>query len=418
MDKFEASVGSGFFGDMGTRASIMQDRAMKLLTTINAVTRSVLNILYDLKEFDQRLELYKDLKNGNDEEKKNARLALKQFWMDKVDIQRGRASLNMLSQQLQFVTLRDAFMAADTPEEVIKPYKEGDKNSGMDLNERVKRILAPRVADYLTWEKLSGKEIERRYRIERSYLKSQVESLKLYAQWAKPYFQAAQRLEQGIKGPDLVSTFNTLQVQTSLLGTKKSGKFFSCVEISFDFRTIPHTMKQTQSGLHYTQGGKVDMQFRAFALNEDEKKEVENYEFHEALKMANINEEMIQEIEESIKPYIEGEDEEFKDPREKLGFLQALVKRTKNKGKQRETMKEIEELKKDIKKGNVSIKKFDKTQGPFSALYDSVKDFPNIFKLLKGEKKPDDRGKALKDAVGASYLIYNVYKKAHGMYTE
>src|SRR3989344_2739312 len=98
MDRFEASAGSGFFGDMGSRASIMQDRAMKLIGTINTVVRSIINILYDLKEFDQRLQLYKDLQSDNSEVKRSARLALKQFWMDRVDIQRGRGSINMMAQ--------------------------------------------------------------------------------------------------------------------------------------------------------------------------------------------------------------------------------------------------------------------------------------------------------------------------------
>ena len=67
LDKFDASVGGGFFGDMGTRGSVMQDRAMKLMATINTVIRSVINIIYDLREFEQRLEMYDNLISGNKE---------------------------------------------------------------------------------------------------------------------------------------------------------------------------------------------------------------------------------------------------------------------------------------------------------------------------------------------------------------
>ena len=422
MDRFEASAGSGFFGDMGSRASIMQDRAMKLIGTINTVVRSIINILYDLKEFDQRLQLYKDLQSDNSEVKRSARLALKQFWMDRVDIQRGRGSINMLAQQLQFVTLRDAFMAADTVEQVAKPVDKG----GMDLNERVKRILGPRIADYLTWEKLSGRELERRYKIERNYLKSQVESLKLYSQWAKPYLQAANKLQKEFtNSPDLVSTFNTMQVQTTLLGTKssKNKKYFSAMEVAFDFRTIPHTARQS-GGVHYVQGGKADIQFRGFAINEEEKKAIEKYEFNEGLELAGVNEEMIREIENAVDDYLESDDEGFKDPRERLGFLQRLVdkidkdEKFRDKNFRRHVIDEIEKLKKDLKD-----EKKEKSPGPFEALFSSFKDAPDFIKKINIKKENDEtdaggRKGAAGEAARAAYTVYLVYKKAHGMYTE
>ena len=409
IDQFEAAAGSGFFGDLGTRGSIMQDRAMKLLGTINTVTRSVINILYDLKEFDQRLQLYKDLKD--DDKKENARLSLKQFWMDKVDVQRGRGSINMMAQQLQFVTLRDAFMAAENEKLELN-------GRVMDLNERVKRILGPRMADYLTWERLSGKELERRYKIERNYLKSQIESLKLYGQWAKPYFQAAKRLNSEVsRSPDLVTTFNTLQVQASLLGTKKQGDFFMAVEATFDFRTIPHTMRQSQAGVHYTQGGRVDMQFRGFALNADEKKAVEEYELHEAFEMANLGDDIIKEVEESLKDYFEGEDKEFEDPRERLGFLQEFVETIDDKKLRKNVVKDIEKLKDKIKKEDKA-----KSPGPLQALGENFKGVPEFIKKISKNTvervEGEDRSDVAKSSNQSAYAVYLVYKKAHGMYTE
>lgn len=412
MDRFEAAAGSGFFGDMGSRASIMQDRAMKLIGTINTVVRSVINILYDLKEFDQRLQLYKDLQSGTEDTKKNARLALKQFWMDRVDIQRGRGSINMLAQQLQFVTLRDAFMFAEDVEHVTK----------MDLNDRVKRLLGPRIADYLTWEKLSGKELQRRYSIERNYLKSQVESLRLYAQWAKPYLQASSRLQGELTGsPDLVTTFNTMQVQTTLLGTKQSGKYHSAVEVAFDYRTVPHTARQAQ-GVHYVQGGKVNIQFRGFAISEEEKEAIEKYELTEGLELAGVNEDMIKEIEGAVDDYFEHDEEGFEDPRERLGFLQRLVEKMGVKEEDKKFKKhlaeEIDKLKKDLKES-----KKEKSPGPFKALFDSFKDAPDFVKSMnpKGDKDETDkggRGGVAKGAANAAYAVYLVYKKAHGMFTE
>ena len=67
--------------------------------------------------------------------------------MDNVDIKRGRGSINMMAQDLQFVTLRDAFMT-------VKTLKDVDK---IDLNDRVKRILKPRLAEFLEWKTRSEK---------------------------------------------------------------------------------------------------------------------------------------------------------------------------------------------------------------------------------------------------------------------
>jgi hypothetical protein len=60
IDNFSSSPGSGHFAELGQRATIMQNQATKVLGDINVVLRSVLNIIYDLKEFRTRLQSYDD----------------------------------------------------------------------------------------------------------------------------------------------------------------------------------------------------------------------------------------------------------------------------------------------------------------------------------------------------------------------
>ena len=69
-----------------------------------------------------------------------------------------------------------------------------------DLNDRVKRILSARLTEYDEWEKNSEKELRKRFNIERSYLKSQVASLKHYTAWVKPSLIAAKKLGFGLTG--------------------------------------------------------------------------------------------------------------------------------------------------------------------------------------------------------------------------
>jgi len=167
IDNFSSSPGSGHFAELGQRATIMQQQGTKILADVNNVLKSVLNIIYDLREFKIRLQHYNDLKT---DKKEAAFLALKQIWMDKVDINKGNSSIKAMALgQTGFQTLIDAFLFV-------------------------------------------GKELEKRYEIEKTYLKTQVNSLKLYSRWARPYLKAAQDLEMKEMGrePALVKAFNTI----------------------------------------------------------------------------------------------------------------------------------------------------------------------------------------------------------------
>lgn len=429
LDEFQGAVGSGFFGDLGTRASIMQDRAMKMLTTINSVVRSIINILYDLKEFDQRLQIYKELHSDESIKKNTARLSLKQLWIDKVDIQRGRGSINLLTQQLQFVTLRDAFMATDSVEEIQK----------MDLNDRVKRILAPRIQEYLAWEKLSESELTRRYKIERAYLKSQVNSLKLYSQWARPYLKAAQQLTSAdYRTPDLVSIFNNMQLQVSLFGKKQvrpsdiisttiytknrfadiklSKGVYSCVEVAMTYRTIPHTITRTESGTHYTQGGKINIRFRGFALDADEVEAVEKEELYQGLELIeSMTKDSLESMQDEISKYLEQEEKASEDPEERIKQLNELISSVSDKKAVEKYKKEIKELTRKLKPESENI-----VSSLFKGLKEITEPLQGIFK-----QKPDTeriakmtREAAKSRSAGSAYVVYLVYKKTHGMVSE
>ena len=282
IDNFVSSPGSGHFAELGQRATIMQQQGSKILGDVNTVLRSVLNIIYDLKEFRIRLSHYDGLKT---EKKEAAMLALKQIWMDKVDITKGNSSIKAMALgQAGFQTLIDAFL-------FVKEIKDVDK---VDLNERVKRILRPRILEFNDWLVHSEKELRKRYELEKTYLKSQVNSLKLYSRWAKPYLKAAQDLEMKEVGrePALVKAFNTILLELTLLGKKKlkvdeeaiSGNlpkeferlktrdYYSCVLVDFKFRGIPQRISQQA---HYVFGGRAEISFKAYVLNEDELKKLD-----------------------------------------------------------------------------------------------------------------------------------------------
>lgn len=342
VDNFTASPGSGYFADLGARATKMQEEGAKMLGNVNLVLKSIINLIYDLKEFEIRLSHYEAAKDKNKEKAEAGLLALKQIWMDNVDIKRGKGSINMLTYDLQFSTLRDAFMAAKDVKDV----------NNLDLNERVKRILKPRIAEFLKWKESSENEIKKRFEIEKTYLKSQVNSLKLYARWAKPYLRAAEQLRmKGTRRADIVSAFNTMLLELGIvyfgkpidykqeaieetlpyrfkIKRYKLREIYPCVMVSFVFRGIPQRMGGQQQG--YVHGGRVELQFRAFSLNKEEKeilqKKLDEQDLVDALEMVHgaVDESLIA-LKEDLDHFIEGEYEKKKKKKgEEPGLFKAI----------------------------------------------------------------------------------------------
>jgi len=317
IDNFSSSPGSGHFGEFGQRATIMQQQGTKILGDINNVMRSILNLIYDLKEFKIRLSAYDDLKSS--EKKEAALLSLKQLWMDKVDINKGNSSIKAMGLgQVGFVTLIDAFLVAKDEKDV----KE------LELNDRVKRILQSRIQEFNLWLKQSEIELRKRYEIEKSYLRSQVNSLKIYSRWAKPYLRTAHQLEQKEQGrnPDFVKTFDTIILELTLLGKAKvdppielsklkARKYYKCVLVNFYFRGIPRKIAQQA---HYAFGGRAEVTFRAYSLNEDElakiMEEMDKSDLSDALGLIEgATTDSIEQLQEEIDSFLKEDGEKKKD---------------------------------------------------------------------------------------------------------
>ncbi len=391
-DNFASSPGSGHFSELQGKASQMQQEASRVLGTVNNILRGVINILYDLKEFKVRLAHYDQSKSSDKSKKEAGNLALKQIWMDRVDVLRGQGSLNALSSgNLQFVTLRDAFMFVDDAKAV----------DDLDLNDRVKRILKPRIEEFNEWKKRSEEELRKRFEIEKTYLKSQVDALKLNSRWAKPYLKAAEKLrtaENLENNPALVSVFNTLLLQLTIMGKNKIDvqeqalegnlpkdfkkiknirDYFSVVIIDFVFRGIPSRMQQGG----YTYGGRAEVTFKSYTLNQEEidllKEKLSESDIADALKLVEgMTTNSLDQLKIDIEEFT-GEKQ-----KEKLGNP---FKGIFTWGKKDETKEErIARLKKDgIKKENYAEQYI--------------------------------RNVSEANAINTCFNVYDIYKKAHGM---
>ncbi|HRZ85508.1 MAG TPA: hypothetical protein P5277_01885 [Candidatus Paceibacterota bacterium] len=396
-DNFSATPASGYFSELGIKKTQMQKNVTETMSLVNNMIRSIINIVYDLKDFEIRLSHYDAAKSKDKNIAEAGNLALKQIWMDNVDIKKGQGSINgMASGNLMFVTLRDAFLYINSVEDVQKA----------DLNERVKRILEPRIAEYLKWKELSEIELRKRFSIEKNYLKSQVNSLKLYSRWVRPYLNAATNLEmkEDYGNPALVNAFSTVYLELTLMGrreidyddavlsyqiskkTKKpKRKYYSVVVIDFKFRGIPQKV-----GQNYALGGRVNLMFKAYAMNDEELKV-----FDQEMKKADIND---------VLKLIDG------STTESLDVLR----------------KEIEYFINDEKEEKKEEKKSNNNDNPFSALFsflkkDEKKEEKKDLEIDVKKLKKDNYAEGLmRELAGVSaketcFSVYDVYKKAHGM---
>jgi len=399
IDSFVASPGSSYFSEMGMKATRLQEEAMKILGTANQLVRSVLNLIYDLKEFELRLKTYNQLSTGSDVEKEAAKLSLKQIWLDTVDIKKGNTSIKAMALgQADFVTLLDAFMKANTLEEADK----------LDLNERVKRILKQRINEFLDWIKASEKELRKRYEIERNYLRSQVNSLSLYARWAKPYLRAAKALEQRASPTAaLVTAFNTVLFELSLLGADeykvedraKEGvlpmffikqikrKYNSVIVIEIKFRSTPQ-----QVGQHQRFRGKMEAVFTSYALNEDEIKV--------------LKEELMKDDFEDIMGAIQGSTLDLETMREDIDHFLAETKEEKKEEKKPEEVNPFAALFSFLKLRKKEEKAEEKKEAPLPI---PLKPDSSSEKVVRSKAAIDGRKKCKK--------VFDVFKKSYNMPT-
>jgi hypothetical protein len=396
-DNFQSSAGSGHFSEMGLKATRMQEEAMKMLGAANQLVKTVLSIIYDLKDFKLRLKIYKEYRNGNPLEKKAALLSLKQIWMDTVDLKRGTSSIKGMVQQFDYVTLIDAFMAVPSLEAL----------ESMDLNDRVKRILQQRVLEFYNWLDESERELTKRFEIEKEYLRSQVNTLKMYARWAKPYLKAARDLTQNEKNYSaLVKSFNTSITEVTLLGKSKykpdsdigdgnipalfkkikTEGFFEVIIIEFTFRSAPE-----KAGQGYGFRGKVNINFTSYVMTQ---KEIE------ALKISMDEDDL-----EDIMKYVLGATDE------------SLAK----------LAQDLDEFL-DDKPFEVKSESSSNDTNPFSALLSVVipekktekkEDKKDLFKILTMPKYSEYdkilRNQAIITSRRRCWRVYDLYKKTHGM---
>mgnify|MGYP006283236305 FL=1 len=166
--------------------------------------------------------------------------------------------------------------------------------------------------------------------------------------------------------------------------------YYSCVLVDFYFRGIPQRVQGREGG-HYTFGGRVEVKFKGYVLNEEEvkkvKQKIEEKSMEESLKLVEgVTEDSLAQIKEDIDHFLEDTEEEEEEIRKKNDvnpFSALLGLNNKKSSKEKKTKKakkeEIGEIKKD------------------SYEEDMIREYTEM------------------DAKDDCFSVFDTYKKAHGM---
>jgi hypothetical protein len=210
----------------------LEDRVMQLLGSINTVLKSLIAMIYELKELDRNIYFYDELKDTNKEKAEAAELALKRVFLDTVDSRKGGASLSALSRSPTqgqggpgFIDIMSVFYQVKSLKEV----------SQIDRNEQYKNILKNRYIEYEKWKEINGNDLKSRKSILLQYLKSQMGSFNLYVDWCSTYlsllskmgFNTATNAQQYMTGASKPDTFENESFSVTSVGFKQvySGEY-------------------------------------------------------------------------------------------------------------------------------------------------------------------------------------------------
>ncbi|MDI3473710.1 MAG: hypothetical protein PWR30_33 [Candidatus Woesearchaeota archaeon] len=396
IDSFAASEHSAFFGVASQRLGIQQDKVSQFLASIGKMVKDMFQIVRELRIIDERLELYKESKEG----KEASDVTLKGIWIDMVEGgSKNPASVYGMAQQVGFAVLPDLFFSTfvgenDDVDEIV------DK---MEFNDHLKRVLKRKLKSYVTWRKNTEKELSARRKFTIQYLYQHYNTIKLYMDWVRPYLRNIKRLSSNLEkmdSADIVSAFDTSIVEIETIAYNKVKGYNACALLHFYYRTKP-TMSFQEEGfqrgpLHI---GSVEVSLRGYVWDD---KQLENYinmrreEDFEIL--GALNETISKAMDElggDVKKYIEEAE-----------------------GANKESTKEEKEQKKGSSGIGNPFEPFTELFKGFGTILSPIKNadpFKGINKNFEKEKEKDKWKSALKAVsvpIGKSYLIF---KKTHGM---
>lgn len=409
-DIFTASEASSFWGNVEQRKGLQQDKVSQYMATIGKLIKDMFQIIRELRILDERLAYYDGY---NKRGKKNEPLdepsciALKGTWIDLVEGgAKNPASVYGLASQVGFSTLPDLFFTIH-PNKVEDIDREVKKLKDVGFNRKVQEVLSRKLKQFLEWKEKTERELRNRRIFVLKYLRMHFNNIKLYTSWIKPYLRAIKALQSGAsyKTPQVSSAFETNFIELEIIGylnkystSNEEGfeqehefrKYFPCVLVKFKYIAMPMMayQKEYQRGPIHT--GRTEIAIEPYVLTKDQ---IEQYRIAEERKDLEEVEDLIPSLEGSLSSLGEELDKYLKEAGEEI------------KSKEAEKPKPREGL-----------------FSPFINIFRGAAEILTFKRSSKEAEKPmskkleqQERSAASKIAGGRSFILYDIYKKGHGM---
>ncbi len=403
-DIYTAGETSSYWGMSEQRKGVQQDKFQQLMANVGQLLKTLFQLLRELRIIEERLQFYEKSDAGDTSQE----VALKSIWVDLVEGgSKNAASVLGLGTQVGFVTLPDLFFSVH-PKTVDDVDREVAKLEAGGFNRKVREVLGRKLSQYLTWKSKTYKELKQGFQFKLKYLRQHYYVIKLYLNWLRPYLRNVQRLQMQDTRQDkeIIAAFETSRIELEVLGIKKQyesdgeyGKemkkfeeFFPIVRIKIEHVAMPEIAYQSEGQRGAVHRGRTLLTIEAFVAQVTKDSD------------GNVIRDDIKEYEQKL----EGEDMEL------LAAVDASILALK------------EDLEYYLIKGGAFKKEEEETPkkespfNPFKHLFLGFKELGQITTKNRGKKSKNigERKSAEGIAKFDAYLMYNLYKKTHGMMTE
>ena len=450
-DIFSASETSAFYGSVGSRLSIAQDRVMTYSKSIGMFLTELFKMARELRIIEQRIDLNEATNRGQ----RSADKALKGLWVDLVDGgPKNPSSIISLSREAGFSVLMDLFFGTyiQSPKDQKEIGSKVDEAvNRLKFNQTMKSVLARKLVTYLTWKQRTFEELKTRKLFMQKHIRQYYLTIRMYTTWLRPYLTHVKRLgmdESKLSSPDLVAGFETSMTELELMFKKptKKGNYYSIINVHFLFKTQPK-MDFHQDGYQHRgpiHVGKVYITFRGYVWDKKQIEEYKKFRAEEDFELLGaINDEIkaaLDNLSDDIKDFIFNLGEKiYKEIDVLMHELNIDYNEVLHWEKLYKKAKEEEEFKGTLKEYIEKNKKHKKDKIKLGSIFDPFKHLVNGFSEMitgkeifrskeEGDKKKDtkptkaeawqmekEKEDAKKAMLGPLWNIFKVFKKAHGM---
>lgn len=400
-DIFSAAENSAFFGQSQYRLSIQEDRASGFLRGISELVKTLFQIVRELRNIDERLQPYDEWKKS-----KSADSTLKGFFSDFAENKGGQVqpgSIYHLANQVGYAVLPDLFFNTQ-----VYRVEDIDKIvEGLSVNKNVQAVLKRKLYQFVVWKGKTEQELKARRKFQIKYLRQHYLVIKTYIGWVKPYLRHIRRLtmdEKQMDSPELISSFESSTIEIEVIAYKPLPKksVNSVVLMSYKFNTRPtmsYRQENYQGPIHI---GRGEMTLRSYGWTMEQIKAYKKMRDFEDFELLGMVDDQLNAAMEML-----GDDLD-KYIREAEGTLE-------------------DDSKKKVKPGKITGKPINSGESVMDPFVSVLKGFAEIGGLFVpssiknfSTKKPTGIDSSLfkdaeKAARNAMWMVYNNYKKSHGL---